>query len=174
MTDVKIKNFPQSLPRALESVARLVPGYRGYAGKEDRRQEDKRLRDQVARTLREASQDLHRTLRTLPFAGLPPGIHRLGRVADRIDRMVDDVMHAAYGYPGFFDPVRVDERRLELLYRADIAVAEAVQGVTAEAQAWIMNPDLESDGGDSLANLELALDLAETAWGARRQMLSEE
>lgn len=174
MTDTRIKNFPRSLPRALESVARLVPGYLGYASKHDRREEDKRLRTQVARCLREASQDLHRALRTLPFDGVPPGLHRMGALARRLDHMVEDVLHAAYGYPGFFEPVRVDERRLELLYRADIAVAEAVQGVSAEVAAWLQNPDLLSDGGGSLGSLETALDLAESAWRTRRDMLAEE
>jgi hypothetical protein len=88
--------------------------------------------------------------------------------------MVEDVAHAAYGYPGFFEPVRVDERRLELLYRADIAVAEAVQGVAAEVEAWVGHPDLEEDGGSALANLEVALELAESAWRTRREMLAEE
>ena len=46
MTDLKIRNFPRSLPRALEAVARFVPGYLGYASKHDRREEDKRLRAQ--------------------------------------------------------------------------------------------------------------------------------
>jgi len=174
MTELKIRNFPRSLPRALESVARLVPGYRGYASKEDRREEDKRLRTQVARCLREASQDLHRTVRTLPFEGLPPGLSRLGQLSKRFDRLVEDVLHAAYGYPGFFEPVRVDERRLELLYRADIAVAGAVQGVAAEVEAWVLHPDVESDGGAALANLEVALDLAENAWRTRKEMLAEE
>jgi hypothetical protein len=174
MTETKIRNFPRSLPRALESVARLVPGYLGYASKHDRREEDKRLRTQVARCLREASQDLHRTVRTMPFEGVPPGLHRLGNVAKRIDHLVEDVAHAAYGYPGFFEPVRVDERRLELLYRADIAVAEAIQGVTAEVAAWVANPDVAAAGGASLANVETALDLAENAWRTRREMLAEE
>lgn len=174
MTETKIRNFPRSLPRALESVARLVPGYLGYASKHDRREEDKRLRTQVARCLREASQDLHRTVRTMPFDGVPPGLHRLGNVAKRIDHLVEDVAHAAYGYPGFFEPVRVDERRLELLYRADIAVAEAVQGVSAEVAAWVANPDVAAAGGASLANVETALDLAENAWRTRREMLAEE
>lgn len=174
MTETKIRNFPRSLPRALESVARLVPGYLGYASKHDRREEDKRLRTQVARCLREASQDLHRTVRTMPFDGVPPGLHRLGNVAKRIDHLVEDVAHAAYGYPGFFEPVRVDERRLELLYRADIAVAEAVQGVSAEVAGWVANPDVAAAGGASLANVETALDLAENAWRTRREMLAEE
>ena len=174
MTELKIRNFPRSLPRALESVARLVPGYRGYAAKEDRREEDKRLRTQIARCLRDVSQDLHRTLRTLPFEGLPAGLNRLGQVAKRLDRLVEDVLHSAYGYPGFFEPVRVDERRLELLYRADIAVAEAVQGLTAEVEAWVLHPDVEFEGGVALANLEVALDLAESAWRARKDMLAEE
>lgn len=174
MTETKIRNFPRSLPRALESVARLVPGYLGYASKHDRREEDKRLRTQVARCLREASQDLHRTVRTLPFEGVPPGLNRLGGVARRLDHLVEDVAHAAYGYPGFFEPVRVDERRLELLYRADIAVAEAVQGLTAEVAAWVAHPELAEDGGGSLASVETALDLAENAWRTRREMLAEE
>jgi hypothetical protein len=174
MSELKIRTFPRSLPRALETVARLVPGYRGYASKQDRREEDRRLRNQVARCLRESSQDLHRSIRTLPFEGLPPGLHRMGQVVKGIDRLVDEVLHAPYAYPGFFEPVRVDERRLELLYRADIAVAEAVQGVTAEVQAWILNPDLEHDGGAALASVEVALDLAEGAWRARRDMLAGE
>jgi len=174
MTELKIRNFPRSLPRALESVARLVPGYRGYASKDDRREEDKRLRTQVARCLREASQDLHRTIRTLPFEGLPPGLARLGQLSKRFERLVEDVLHSAYGYPGFFEPVRVDERRLELLYRADIAVAGAVQGVSAEVEAWVLHPDVEADGGAALANLEVALDLAENAWRTRKEMLAEE
>jgi hypothetical protein len=174
MTELKIRNFPRSLPRALESVARLVPGYRGYSAKEDRREEDKRLRTQIARCLRDSSQDLHRAVRTLPFDGLPAGLSRLGQVAKRFDRLVDDVLHAAYGYPGFFEPVRVDERRLELLYRADIAVAESVQGLTAEVEGWVLHPDVEAEGGVALANLEVALDLAESAWRARKDMLAEE
>ena len=174
MTELKIHSFPRSLPRALESVARLVPGYRGYAAKEDRREEDKRLRMQVARCLRESSQDLHRAVRTLPFSGLPSGLNRLGQLTRRFDRLVEDVLHSAYGYPGFFEPVRVDERRLELLYRADIAIAEAVQGVTAEVEAWLLHPDVEDDGGAALANLEVALDLAEQAWRTRKEMLAEE
>ena len=174
MTELKIRNFPRSLPHALESVARLVPGYRGYSAKEDRREEDKRLRTQIARCLRDSSQDLHRAVRTLRFEGLPPGLSRLGQVTKRFDRLVEDVMHAAYGYPGFFEPVRVDERRLELLYRADIAVAEAVQGVTAEVEGWVLHPDVEDEGGIALANLEVALDLAENAWRTRKEMLAEE
>jgi hypothetical protein len=174
MTELKIRNFPRSLPRALESVARLVPGYRGYASKDDRREEDKRLRTQVARCLRDSAQDLHRTVRTLPFEGLPPGLTRLGQVSKRFDHLVEDVLHSAYGYPGFFEPVRVDERRLELLYRADIAVAEAVQGVAAEVEAWVHHPDVESAGGAALANVEVAIDLAENAWRTRKEMLAEE
>ena len=174
MTELKIRTFPRSLPRALETVARLVPGYRGYASKDDRREEDKRLRTQVARCLRDASQDLHRVVRTLPFEGLPPGLARLGHLSKGLDRLVEDVLHSAYGYPGFFEPVRVDERRLELLYRADIAVAEAVQGVAAEVEAWVQQPDLEADAGAALANMEVALDLANGAWGARKEMLAEE
>jgi hypothetical protein len=174
MSELKIRNFPRSLPHALESVARLVPGYRGYAAKEDRREEDKRLRTQIARCLRDSSQDLHRTVRTLPFEGLPPGLSRLGAVTKRFDRLVEDVLHSAYNYPGFFEPVRVDERRLELLYRADIAVAEAMQGVTAEVEAWVLNPDVESSQGGALVNLEVALDLAESAWKTRKEMLAEE
>ncbi len=173
-TELKIRNFPRSLPRALESVARLVPGYRGYSAKEDRREEDKRLRTQIARCLRDSSQELHRAVRTLPFEGLPPGLGRLGQVAKRFDRLVEEVLHAAYGYPGFFEPARVDERRLELLYRADIAVAGSVQGLAAEVEGWVLSPDIEFEGGAALANLEVALDLAENAWRTRKEMLAEE
>jgi hypothetical protein len=124
--------------------------------------------------LREASQDLHRAVQALPFDGMPPGLTRMGPLARRLDHLVDDGAHAAFGYPGFFEPVRVDECRLELLYRADIAVAEAIQGITAEVHGWVAHPDLEATAGESLINVERALDLAESAWRARRDMLAEE
>ena len=92
MTELKIRTFPRSLPKALESVARLVPGYRGYSSKDDRREEDKRLRTQIARCLREASQDLHRAVRTLRFEGVPPGLNRLGQVAKRPWVVGDEVV----------------------------------------------------------------------------------
>ena len=174
MTDTKIRNFPRSLPLALSSVARFAPGYRGYAAKEDRREEDKRLRAQVVRCLREASQDLHRAVRSARFEGTPAGLARMGDLSRRIDALIDDVVHAAGGYPGFFAPGGVDERRLELLYRADIAVAEAVQGLGAEVEAWIAHPDMDMAGGASFGGVETALDFSEMAWRARREMLGEE
>ena len=174
MTETKIRNFPRSLPQALSSVARLVPGYRGYAAKEDRRDEDKRLRAQVVRCLRDASQDLHRAVRGARFEGMPPGLARTGDLARGIDALIEDVIHAAGGYPGFFSPGRVDERRLELLYRADMAVAEAIQGFSAEVEAWIAHPDLDRAGGSSVGGMETALDLADMAWRARRETLEED
>ena len=174
MTETKIRNFPRSLPQALSSVARLVPGYGGYAAKEDRRDEDKRLRAQVVRCLRDASHDLHRAVRGARFEGTPPGLTRMGDLSRRIDALIDDVAHSASGYPGFFAPGRVDESRLELLYRADMAVAEAVQGLGAEVDAWVAHPDLGAAGGASFAGVETALDFAEMAWRARREMLSQD
>jgi hypothetical protein len=173
MTETKIRNFPRSLPLALASVARLVPGYRGYAEKEDRRDEDKRLRAQVVRCLRDASHDLHRAVRGAPFEGTPPGLARMGDLSRRLDRLIEDVARSAAVHPQFFAPGRVDESRLELLYRADIAVAESVQGLTAEVEAWVAHPDLEADG-HPFAAVESALDLAEMAWTARQEMLARE
>jgi hypothetical protein len=154
-------------------VARLVPGYRGYAAKEDRREEDKRLRAQVVRCLRDASHDLHRAVRGAPLEGVPPSLGSMGELSRRLDRLIDDVVHAAAVYPRFFAPGRVDESRLEFLYRADIAVAESVQGLCAEVEAWVAHPELDADG-HPFAGVETALDLAEMAWRARQEMLGQE
>ncbi len=171
MTETKIRNFPRSLPLALSAVARLVPGYRGYAAREDRGEEDRRLRTQVVRCLRDASHDLHRTVRGARFEATAPGLARLGELSLRLDALIADVVEAADGAPGFFAPGRVDERRLELLYRADIAVAEAVHGLGAEVEAWIAHPDLDPAGGGAFSGVETALDFATMAWRARREML---
>jgi len=171
MTDTKIEQFPRSLPEALSSVARLVPGYRGYAGKDDRHEEDRRLRAQVVRCLRESSQDLHRAVRGARFEGTPPGLVRVGDVARRLDRLAVDVAHATTGEATLLTGGGVDGARLELLYRADIAVAEGVQGLVAEVGAWVANPVLD---GSALSGVETALDLAETAWRARHALLDPE
>ena len=46
--------------------------------------------------------------------------------------------------------------------------------MTAEVEAWVLHPDVETAAGGALVNLEVALDLAESAWKTRKEMLAEE
>ena len=46
--------------------------------------------------------------------------------------------------------------------------------MTAEVEGWVLQPDIVEDAGAALANLEVALDLAENAWRTRKEMLAEE
>lgn len=134
----KIKTF-------LEKMMRVVPGYAGYAGKEGRRNTDKILRLHLAGQLAEVKATIDGFT-----AGLTnqPGTLDLmtpvGSIAKTLEKVIDRLKYAEYGYAGFFDTPAVAEPQLDALYQFDLDLSAAVADLKAGASA--ITPDAASLG----------------------------
>jgi hypothetical protein len=119
-----------------DKLFRLVPGYGGYAELESRRDTDKLLREHLARQLGEAKGGFDRFTADLTRA--PGGLELMnpaGSVTKLLEKLIDRLRFADYGYAGFFDSQKVGEPQLQAMYDFDLSLAQSIEGIKARVAA---------------------------------------
>ncbi len=142
----------------LEDLASIIPGYKGYKQKEQRREADKLLRLYVARQYEEQLGRLNRVQYDLTMNGRLASIVTLERASTKLQLLIDRLKTASYGYAGLFDAVKVDEAALDKLYDFDQAMLDGVSQVAALldklAEAARVEASTAAEAGDLIAALE--------------------
>ena len=108
----------------LEKIASKIPGFGGYMEKETRRTADKMLRDTIVNRYGEQLSRISSLQTQLVSSGGIEYVDDLQDAATRLQRFMDMVKTAAYGYAGFFDAVKVKEDELAKLYAFDNALLD--------------------------------------------------
>ena len=122
-----------------------VPGYSGYKNKETRRDEDKRVREELAREYGQYAQRLTDLQGELVRSHRLTDIGTIERQERSLRLFADRVQVATYGYGGLFSDRSIDERALDQLQAFDRALGDGLDDVRSGVEA------LESagrDGGD--------------------------
>ena len=117
---------------ALRKLLGKIPGFSGYFERENRRSSDKILRDTVAGAYEKVWNRISALQRDLISQGAIYMIDDLEAAAVKIRQVIDRIQKASYGYSGFFDAVKINEKELELLYNYDLAM---MTNVDAASQA---------------------------------------
>ena len=60
----------------------------------------------------------------------------MDRLGAKMDRVVEKVNHASYGYSGFFDAVKVEEGSLDRMIAFDSKLIDNVNALTTEVEAF--------------------------------------
>lgn len=121
----------QSSQNKFEKLVARIPGYAGYKQKEQRREADKLLRLHVAQAYQEQLARLNELQYTLTTRGQLSAVSALDRAASKLQRLIDRIKTASYGYAGLFDAVKVDEAALDKLYDFDQAMLDGVAAIAA-------------------------------------------
>jgi hypothetical protein len=106
-----------------------VPGYTGYRSKEDRRDEDKRIRVAIANDLDAIVDQLTRIGADLATRRELGKISAIEGVLADTRHLADRIRTASYGYGGIFTERSIDEHALEQLRQFDIALQREVIGL---------------------------------------------
>lgn len=130
-----------------EKIASYIPGYRGYKQKEVRREADKLLRGFMVKKLETARSRLKTVLRETAESNAVELFRRLNRVSAILDRVINKVEHADYGYSGFFDLVKIREDELNKLMDYDYMLLGACEEVSKIAE--------EADNAASTGSLDV-------------------
>jgi len=120
---------------ALTKLLDLIPGYKGYREREDRRTADRLLRDHLVGLIDDIRQKLTGFQRDLQARGEFKPVTDLDRVGRRLVRARDRLDHAPYGYAGFLDAAQVNEAELARLYDYDLALKETLATIETAADA---------------------------------------
>jgi len=129
-----------SVGEALSNLAHLIPGFAGYKAVEERRIADKQLRAVIGERLTGIKDRLDRVVENISRSGNLDGLALIDQTGRRLERLIDRMRFADYGYSAVFDRVQLGEPELARLYQYDAAIMNelgsfdsAVAGVESAA-----------------------------------------
>lgn len=108
--------------RSLELIGKIIPGYAGYADRDDRRETDRLLRSQLAQSLNELKQTINNIELELTDLHKTHLLNGLGRIDIKLEMIVDKIKYASYGASGFFDIIQINDSALDKLYKFDLSL----------------------------------------------------
>ena len=110
-------------------LASIIPGFRGYIERQNRRDADKILRDTVARRFEEHYQRASHLQTDLVSAGKIQFVDDMEKAVIKLRTFIDKISTAPRGYSGMFDAVKINEKELESIYQFDAAFFDLAEQV---------------------------------------------
>jgi len=121
----RVHEFESRLPtlnQALSDIASFIPGFAGYKSSEDRRIADKQLRAVIGERLALFKGRLDGVVDSLSRSGNMDGLALIDQSGRRLERLIDRMRFADYGYAAVFDRVQMGDAELGRLYQYDAAI----------------------------------------------------
>ena len=122
--------------RLSERIAAFIPGFHGYKEKEIRRESDRLVRNHLYMKLNIARTSVREINQKLADRRYLDVLTNMDRVSAKMDRITEKVNHASYGYSGFFDAVKVNEKNLDNMIAFDNKLIDNVNSLTTEIDAF--------------------------------------
>ncbi len=119
----------------IEGLLNRIPGYTGYRRKESMRDDDKRLRDEIARGLSQSVDSLTRLGSRLAADRKLDAISSVEDAIARLRQLESRVRTASYGYGGIFSDRSVDEHALTQLKQFDVTFQDRVDEMNEQITA---------------------------------------
>ncbi len=136
---------------SFQKLAKAIPGFAGYREAEIRRTADRLVRDHMVKLLDATRGDLNDLMRKSGTSDMDMTA-KIGEAQRRLTKLRDRVDHAAYGYSGFFDAVKVENEELDRMYDYDMSLMENIADMDATVAKL---KDADADDYESLLS-ELA------------------
>ena len=106
----------------LKKILSYIPGFKGYVDRQNRRDEDKILRDTLASRFEEQWQRISSIQRDLISQGNLQWVDDLEGAAIKIRTFIDRIKRAPRGYSGVFDAVKINSEELNKIYQYDASL----------------------------------------------------
>ena len=137
----------------LEKAIRLIPGYKGYKSKEERRDNDQLFRAGLVSRLERLRTDINEIPASLRGPSALKSITDFDRILKRLERVTDEIRFAARGYRGWFDMHKVREDELDKLYAFDVSLMENIEELDESFQVLTVAAAAESDLKEPIDNM---------------------
>ncbi|MDQ3654761.1 MAG: hypothetical protein M3457_06750, partial [Chloroflexota bacterium] len=129
------------LEQKLNDLLEKVPGYTGYRSKEDRRDDDRRLRETIAGSLDTTAGTLTGVSADLARQRKLTHISTIERMVGTTRLLADRVRSASYGYGGVFGDRSIDEFALDQLRQFDATFQQEARSLDALANRLAASPE---------------------------------
>ncbi len=123
----------------VERICMYVPFYRGYKQKELRRDEDRAIREVVAKVLEACKNDLANAARAT--VGDLDAMRDMERIRSKVDRYCTDVKKAVNGYSGVHATIKILESELDRVISWDAQLIDDVELLKQQTENLLANID---------------------------------
>ena len=113
----------------------LLPGFKGYREREERRQADKLLRDHLVGLIDGERSKLQHAEADLSRAGKVAQVGTLDRSVGQLTKWRDKLHYADYGYTGWLERPPINEPELDKLYQYDASLQDAITALGEKVAA---------------------------------------
>jgi hypothetical protein len=110
-----------------DRLGSLIPGYKGYAERDGRRNCDKILRDSISAQLSESEKNFYSQMKEALKIKDNSRMNELDEVRKETNTFLSRVKFAPYGVTGFFSDNQIKEDELISIYQYDFELAESVK-----------------------------------------------
>jgi hypothetical protein len=117
----------------IKKILSKLPGFSGYIERENRRSSDKVIRDTIAKRFEVIWSRISSLQKDLIRDGDLKSVGDLEAAAIKLRQFIDRIQKASYGYSGFFDAVKINEKELGLIYQYDLAMLDLADQVDKAA-----------------------------------------
>ncbi|MFQ5593791.1 MAG: DUF4178 domain-containing protein [Anaerolineae bacterium] len=168
-----MENLELRLEEQRKRIAASIPGYRGYRDRERRREADRELRAELARQYSAQLDRLTDVQRQATSRALLNALDDMERAGLKLQRFIDRLRTASYGYAGWFDTATVREAELEQLFTFDHLLTAGVERVTADVDGVAEAVDAREGVEAAVDELAGAIDDLNRRFDQRRNLLAE-
>jgi len=116
-----------------DKIGSLIPGYRGYAERDGRRNTDKILRENIVNQLESTDKILYKRIQESINNNDTDQAKNIDEVRKKINTFMSQVKYAPYGVSGFFAENQLKEDELLNIYKMDLQLAETIANITENA-----------------------------------------
>lgn len=156
----------------LGKVRSFLSGFIGYVERDQRREADRILRQEIAQRYGEQWSRISEIQRELISSGDLDRVDDLEAAAIKLRGFIDRVSGASYGYAGFFDHVRIGDDELARLYEYDRMLFEQVEQISAAVDN--VESSIGTDGLDAaIRHLVTLSQEAIDTYNRRREIILE-
>ena len=130
MDDLKSKlDFIKSKESFLEKIKRIIPGYDGYANRDNARELDTQLRSQLALKLEQNRSKIRNTISNFSRYNRLFQATDIDKIEKKNDTAIAKFRSAARGYSGAFDVVKIMDEKLSKIYDFDASLITNVEEI---------------------------------------------
>ncbi len=140
----------------IERICMYVPFYRGYKQKELRRDEDRAIREVVAKVLEACKNDLANAARAT--IGDLDAMRDMERIRSKVDRYCSDVKKSVNGYSGVHASVKILESELDRVIAWDAQLIDDVELLKKQSENILANIDNNMPIKAEMRTLEQTVD----------------
>ena len=110
-----------------DKIGSLIPGYRGYAERDGRRNCDKLLRNQISEKLSQCVSIINNQIKTEVKNNNLSSLRDLEDCQLKLNTLSDKIKYAPYGESSFFGDTQIKEDELQNIYELDFELHTLLQ-----------------------------------------------